>query len=128
MSLPAASPRGADSLGAVCINPFFTAIPLRIIISGILSLILTRSNGPIYDVLHLPSEIKKRRRNHLRHKDDIEVFSGVDPEECGRQAPPVKIPFAYRAGCDRVSGGGKPQSKSDPFVTGFLESAHRHLC
>ena len=74
---------------------------------------LIRSDGAVYDVFQLPSEIKKGRRNHLRHKDDIKIFHGVDPEECGCQAPPVKITFSYRAGCDRVSGGGKTQSESD---------------
>ena len=52
---------------------------------------LIRRDGAVYDVFHLPSEIKKGRRNHLRHKDDIKIFHGVDPEECGCQAPPVKI-------------------------------------
>ena len=55
------------------------------------------SDSAVYDVFHLPSKIKNRRRDQLRHEDDIKIFHGIDPKEGRCQAAPVKITLTPRS-------------------------------
>ena len=51
---------------------------------------------PINQIFNLTAKIEGGRRDQLRHKNDVEIFDGVDPEQRRGQTAPIKIALANR--------------------------------
>ena len=51
---------------------------------------------PIHQVFDLPSKIEGGRRDQLRHKNGVDIFDGVNPEQRRGQTAPIKVALANR--------------------------------